>query len=244
MLTYKEFVNRVVIEGLEQLQSRLGSNEGGQYYDSKTGKQHYIKFPKNPDQAKTEVLAGKIQHLMGIHTLQPQHQIINGRHAVVTDWIDDLTPVKHSDLNNLTPEHHHALGKMLAAGVLTKNWDTIGTGLDYDAGNIHLHSSGKLYNIDPGGSFNFRAQGGHKDYTPDINEKNTLRNPSMNYESANVFNTVFKKTPEALQTAVQSVKDLDDHAVHKAFQESGLDNWEELHKTFLQRKQQLIDQGL
>lgn len=235
MITYRQ-----LIEGLEQIGNRLGSNKGGKYYDFTTRQNYYIKFPKNPDQAKSEALAAKIQSMMGIHTLEPEHKIINGEHAVVSKWVDGLEKLHHSHLDNLTPEHDKELGKIYAAAILTKNWDSTGTGLDYDTGNIDIHPSGHLYNIDPGGSFEFRAQGGHKDYTPDINEKDSLRNDNLNWESANVYNTAFKRTPESIEHGLNAVRNLNPHKVKEAFSSSGLSNWEQLHNTFLKRKELLL----
>ncbi len=235
MKTYKYLIT----EDFQQVGSRLGSNVGGKY--TSNGEHYYIKFPKNPDQAKTEVLTGKIQKLMGINTLEPEHKIIGGKHAVVTKWVNDMDKLTHHNSYDLSHDQNREIGKIFAAGVLTKNWDAVGTGLNYGSGNIDIHRSGKIYNIDPGGSFEFRAQGAHKDYTPDVNEIHTLRNPSMNLESASIFNTAFTNTPDAIQHGVNAVKNLDDDKVKEVFANSGLSNWEELHQTFKSRKEQFLN---
>lgn len=242
MKSYTKFIADIVlheenefVQGLSKVTGQLGSNKGGRYQHT-SGEHYYIKFPKNPEQAKTEVLAGRIQKLMGISTLESEHHIINGESAVVSKWVPDLKKLTHKNLNNLTPEQHHDIGRLFASSVLIKNWDSTGTGMDYGEGNIDIHKSGKLYGIDPGGSFEFRAQGGHKNYTPDIAEAHSLRDKNLNWESANVYNTVFKKTPEALTTGINAVRNLKDEDIYNAFATSGLKNWQELHRTFNERK--------
>lgn len=237
MKSYAKLIADItLLEGLEKVTHQLGSNPGGRYQDNNTGEHYYIKYPKDPEQAKTEALAGNIQKLMGVNTLEPEHRVINGSSAVVSKWVPDLTKLTHDGLDKLTTDQHHEIGKLYASSVLIKNWDSTGTGMDYGEGNIDIHKSGKVYGIDPGGSFEYRAQGGHKNYTPDIAEAHSLRDPDLNWESANVYNTVFEKTPEALTTGINAAKNLKDEDVHAAFANSGLSNWRELHKTFNERK--------
>lgn len=237
MKSFKQFISEV----LEKKSGQLGTNPGGTYHDTETGDRHYIKFPNNPDQARAEVLSSRLQRLMGINTLEPELKDVEGRTGVSTRWREGLTPVKLNDVKSMTPEQHKHLGKMFAHGVLTKNWDTVGTGLDYGQGNVSTDKEGNLHGVDPGGSFHFRAQGANKPYTTDIPEVYSLRDPNVNRESAHVFNTAFKKTPEALTHAVESVKNLNNDDIHQAFRESGLPNWETLHSTFLKRKENFLN---
>lgn len=237
MKTFKQYLK----EEFQKIGGGLGSNPGGIYQHQVTGKKHYIKFPNNPDQAKAEVLSGKIQHLMGIHSLNPEVANIDGKVGVSTKWKEGLNSTKLKDVEHMTPEQHHHIGKIFAHGVLTKNWDSVGTGLDYGQGNIATDKKGNVHGLDPGGSFEFRAQGAHKPYTSDISEVKSLRDRNVNPESAHVFNTAFEMTPEAIHHGVQAVKNLDDAKVYEAFKSSGLHNWEDLHNTFQQRKQKFLD---
>ena len=237
MKTYSKLIAEITLnEELEKVTDQMGSNPGGRYQDNNTGEHYYIKYPENSEQAKTEALAGKIQKLIGVNTLEPEHRVINGSSAVISKWVPNLSKLTHKNLDTLTPEQHHDIGRLYASSVLIKNWDSTGTGMNYGEGNIDIHKSGKIYGIDPGGSFEFRAQGGHKNYTPDIAEAHSLRDPDLNWESANVYNTIFKKTPEALTTGINAARNLKDEDVHAAFANSGLSNWQELHKTFNERK--------
>ena len=122
-------------EELEKVSGPKGSNPGGVYKDSETGEHHYIKHPANPDHAKTEVLSSKIHELMGIHTLKPTLvKVEHNKLSVSTKFNHDIEPIKSKHLPHLTDDHHKQLGKIYAAGVLTKNWDAIGTGIDYGQG--------------------------------------------------------------------------------------------------------------
>lgn len=237
MLGFKQFLQ----EELKRIQGQLGSNAGGVYHDTETGEKHYIKFPENPDQAKTEVLSSKLQQLMGINTLNPELKEMDGKLGVATKWHPKLTTFSADEVKNFTPEQHHELGKIYAHGILTRNHDCIGNGLKYGDGNVVLDHKGKLHSLDQGGSFEYRARGNSKPYESDVSEIHTFKDPSINPESAKVFNTTFRMTPEAERHGYEAVKNLDDEKVHEAFRNSGLSNWEKLHDTFKKRKQNYLD---
>jgi len=233
MKTFKQYLNEQMIK---QKGTQYGSNDGGVHIDSETGKKHYAKFYRNPDQGKAEVLAGKIYKHMGIRTLEPESTTINKKSAVSTEWNDDLHPMQRRDFNKLSPEHAEHIGRMYHAAVLTKNWDVVG--MDHD--NIMKHKkTGHLHSVDHGGAFHFRAQGGHKDYGPDIAEHESLRNNS--HASGHVFRSAFEQHPDAEKKSLDSVRNIDDDHVKSLFQNSGLDNWEEMHHNFNQRKKALLD---
>jgi len=214
--------------------SQLGSNDGGIHRDTETGKKHYVKYYKNGDQAKTEVLAAKIYQHMGIHTLNPEHHVLDGKHAVSTEWNPHVKASQHEDFHNVKPHQAHQIGKMYHAATLTKNWDIVG--LTHD--NILKDKQGNLHSVDQGGAFHFRARGEHKDYTPDADEHHTLRNNKG--ASGQVFSSVFKQHPQAEHEALHAVKNMNDDHVEGLFKNSGLSNWKELHSTFKARKSALL----
>lgn len=231
MKSFKQFLKEAykAISG-----TQAGSNPGGLHTDE-AGNKHYIKFYKNGDQAKTEALTGQIYKHMGISTVDPKYEHIDGKHAVVTKYNDKIRPSDPSDYDNLKPRHAEQLGKMFHGAVLTKNWDIVG--LQHD--NIMRDKKGNFHAIDHGGAFHFRAQGGHKDYGPDIAEHESIRHNE--HASGHVFGEVDRQHPEAIKKAAESVKSIDDDHVHKLFANSGLENWKEMHKNFQARKQKLID---
>ena len=146
-----------------QVNSQLGSNPGGIYTHHVTGKQYYIKFPANIEQAKVEVAAARIYKHLGIKTLDPELKDISGRIGVITPWREDLRPSPRSELIHKAqsnPEHflvHHV------AAALVGNRDHVG--LDVD--NILHHENGDSYSIDQGGSMHFRAMGEYKEFEDD-----------------------------------------------------------------------------
>lgn len=232
MLSFKEFINES--KYTPESGTQMGSNEGGIHTDEK-GKKYYIKYYHNGDQAKSEALAGQIYNHMGIHTVNPKHEVIGGKHAVVTEYNPDLHKMHPHEFEKTTPEQAHHLSKMYHAATLTKNWDIVG--LEHD--NIMKHKNGNLHAIDHGGTFEFRARGGHKDYGPDVKENDTLKN--NNEASGHVFKSVFKQHPEAEKKGLDSVSKIDDSHVHSLFKNSGLSNWKELHNNFMERKKKLLD---
>lgn len=227
-------------EELTKISGQQGSNPGGRYKDDETGKEYYIKHPKAEHQDKTEVLSAKLHELMGVKTLKPELTVHDNKKSVKTEYNSDLTPLKSHHIDKLNLDHHKQIGNIYAAGVLTKNWDAFGTGIDHGEGNVMLDKKkGHLVSIDQGGSFNHRAQGAHKPYGNDIAEKDTLRDSKMS-EGARFINKSLEH-PEVKEHIKQSLQNLNLNKVHEAFKNSGLDNHEELHKNFLERHKKLLD---
>lgn len=216
--------------------TQFGSNDGGVYKDKSTNKKYYIKHYKNGDQAKVEALTGKIYNHMGIHTLNPEYRVHDGKHSISTEWNEDVKTMRPSEYSKLDSKQAGQIGKMYHAAILTKNWDIVG--LEHD-NIVKNHKTGDLHAIDHGGSFHFRAQGGPKDYSKDIAEKNSLRNNDQ--ASGHVFSSVLDAHPEAEKHGLEAVKKIDDKHIHHLFKNSGLKNWEDLHNTFMARKKALID---
>lgn len=234
MLSFKNYLK----EELKKVGSQLGSNSGGVYHDTETNEKHYIKFYHNGDQAKAEALAGKIHNHMGIATLNPEHKIIDGKHAVSTKWNPNLEKMHPHEFHALHDDQKHDISKMYHAAVLTKNWDIVG--LDHD--NIERHKdTGKLHSVDAGGTFHFRAQGGHKDYGDDIAEKDSLMN-RPHEPASQVFSHVLKDD-KIRQHGLNAVKNMDMKHVHGLFKNSELPNHKELFDNFSKRREKLIGNG-
>jgi hypothetical protein len=230
MKKFVEFLN----ENLDvEPGSRMGSNPGGIHTDSEGG-QHYVKQYANPDQGKVEALAGHIYGQLGIKTVNPEHR---GGGVVSSPLNHSLESMRPRDFETLNHTQAGQIGRMHAGAVLTKNWDIVG--LEHD--NImHNKDTGDLHAIDHGGAFHFRARGGPKEYGSDIGENSSLRG---NHEaSGHVFSHVFSQHPHAEGEGIQAVRQLDHSAVHSAFANSGLHNWQDLHQNFEARRQALLAQ--
>ena len=215
--------------------NQLGSNPGGVFMGS-NGKQYYIKHYANANQAKVEALTGKIYDHLGIRTLKPEYVEVDGKPSIRTEWNPNLEQMHPKEFENLNPSQNHDLAKMFHGAVLTKNWDIVG--LEHD-NIVRDKSSGDLYSVDQGGSFHFRARGGPKEFDPAIGEHKTLMH---NQEaSGHVFGHLAQNHPEILSAGIDKVQGMDDNHVKSLFQNSGLENWEQLHKNFVERKQKLVD---
>lgn len=203
------------VSHLQKVGGRLGSNDGGVFHDPHTGEKHYLKFYRDPSQARSEVAAANVYEKIGAKTLKPRLVSHEGRTAVATSWRDDLKPLAHHEYNDMSDHEKHSLSKHFHAAVLTKNWDTVGLGLD----NIAKDKHGDFHTLDTGGSFSFRAQGGHKDYDHKIGEYDTLRDRHMNPDAHHVFS---KLGHDHLQSGKAHATSLTDDDAHDIIRSAGL----------------------
>lgn len=233
MIRFKSFIVETYMT--PEHGTQYGSNPGGIHHDE-SGVQRYVKFYRDPEQGRVETLTGQIYKHMGIHTLEPEFRPVNGRDAVVTRWNHDLEPVHHKEFERLSPDQHRDVGRMYHGAILTKNWDILGLGHD----NVMRHrGDGRLFSVDHGGAFHFRAQGGPKDYGPDIGEHHSLRHNDQ--ASGHVFHHVLSKDPEAYRAGHEATANMDMDHVRRLFERSGLRNADELHHNFVKRRESLLD---
>lgn len=214
--------------------TQFGSNAGGVHLDEH-GAKHYVKHYTDANQAKSEVLAGKIFNHLGAPTLHASYHEINGKPSIVTPWNADVKTQEPKKFQGQLPEHQaRHLARMYHAAVLTKNWDVVG--LEHD-NIVHNHKTDGLYSIDHGGSFDYRAQGGHKPYGPDINEHASLRDAHL--PSGKVFNNLHKHHADIVKEEGQKLHKLDPGQLHRMFKESGRSDWQDLHENFTHRLRKL-----
>jgi hypothetical protein len=101
---------------------------------------------------------------------------------------------------------------------MTANWDVVG--LSHD--NIGLDKKGLPVRLDNGGSLNFRAQGGSKDFPGNkVDELKTLLDPNKNFSVATIYGKAFEKNPSLKAESMERVgkisdKDITD-AVNRGF---------------------------
>lgn len=177
-----------------------GSNPGGTY--TKNGEKHYVKFPHAQGQIAAEEAADKIHELMGIETMNHAATDVDGKLASVSKW-KDVTPLGSGGWKNLNEKQVQQAANAFVASALTKNWDVVG--LVHD--NIGKTKDGNLAIIDTGGSFEFRAQGGHKDFDGDaLPEIKAML--SLEKTSGRVYAPLLKSHPEAFQKAAERLKSL------------------------------------
>lgn len=129
--------------------SQKGSNEGG-IYQAADGSKYYVKFPADPDQARTEVAAAKIYKALGVETVSPEMITINGLVAVASRFRDDLQPATAAQLS----KHPEDLARIYLGSAFTGNLDTAGRSFD----NLLLTDKG-IAIIDTGATLGFGKDG-------------------------------------------------------------------------------------
>lgn len=211
--------------------TQLGSNPGG-IHVSPEGEHHYVKFYRNPEQAKAEVATARVYEHLGVSTLKPRLVNYRGHIGVASAWRHDLQDVHPHEYNNPSESMKHDLAKHYVAGVLTKNWDTVGNEFD----NVKRGSNGKLVSLDQGGALHFRAMGGPKAYTPDIAEHKTYHDGGLNPYSKHAFKTL---TTPHLHAALQGMSGASHEHISDVFHSSGLKNPQHFADTFAKRRELL-----
>lgn len=212
--------------------TQYGSNPGG-LHTSPSGERHYVKFYKNPEQAQAEVTSARVYEKMGVGTVNPRLVTHSGRLGVASKWRTDLNDVTHNHYEHASEGMKHELAKHFVAGVITKNWDTVGA--EYD--NLKQHANGKLHCVDLGGSLHFRAQGGPKAFTPDAEEHSTYRNRAINPQAHHAFKSL---TNDHLKRAFDEIKaSHTDADIHHIFSKSGLPNASHMADTMIARREAL-----
>ena len=174
------------MEGWKKVGPQLGSNEGG-FYEDAEGKRYYVKKPKSELHAQNEVLAAAFYRLLGIDAADIG--IGSGDDGVKMTFSPDIVDSKQDlqeQLNN--PEYLAKLQEGFAIDAWLGNWDVAGLGFD----NVMSDGSGNPVRVDPGGALLFRAMGKPKGslFGNEVNELDTLRDPSMNPQSAAVFGSM------------------------------------------------------
>ena len=156
---------------------QMGSNHGGLYTD-KNGQQWYVKVPKSEAHARNELLAAKLYEAAGVAVPTLKLVKSGGKVAIASQWVDGMQKVGAGIKSATGALEGFAVDAWLA------NYDSVGTGYD----NLLKDKDGKAVRIDVGGSLLFRAQGALKtDFGDQVNELQSMLNPSINSYSAAVF---------------------------------------------------------
>jgi SPP1 gp7 family putative phage head morphogenesis protein len=194
--------------------TQRGSNEGG-LYEAPGGERFYVKFPRDFDQARGEVAAATLYKLMGVETVEPRLINIGGRNAIASKFRTDLKKVGAKELTDAA--YAEDIAKVYQASILTKNWDAVG--LDFD--NLMISDTGRVFIVDTGASFYWRAQGARKAFGPDIEEAQSLLNASTNAQTARVFGEHFKRDVYLEQRGAYPAMNLTREQVEAEFRRVG-----------------------
>jgi len=216
---------------LKRIKEQLGSNDGGFYEDEETGGQYYVKFYENPDQGRSEVVANMVYQRLGIPSPVSAMEVVNGKLAFTSVAIPGTERLSDDEFNDADVQGGFVADAFLA------NWDVVGLVKD----NIVKDAEGNCYRIDNGGSLLFRAQGLEKDFTDEVTEVDSLRDPSINKTSAEVFRGV---TDEEIQGQVRHLANtLSGGDIETLVSGVGFDKEQEekIIKTLKARRRFLID---
>ncbi|MEO3956913.1 ADP-ribosyltransferase [Chromobacterium piscinae] len=188
-----------------------GSNPGGTF-TAPDGSSWYVKVPRTPDQARSEVLTAKLYQLAGVAV--PNVELVKTPNGigVASKIIDGLDSAEPADLANNTG----ALSGF-AADAWLANWDVVG--LEYD--NLLIpKSGGDAVRIDTGGALEFRAQGGKKGaaFGYRVTELDTLRSADRNFEAASVFGHMKE---EDIAASIRKVLSIPNDAIRQTVMEHG-----------------------
>ena len=145
----------------------LAGSTAPKLYSSGSGKQLVVKGGGAKGQNFAEHAAQEIYRVMSPGNAL-KSRLVDGK--LVNEFVKGGTT-----LNNISAYAKDRISRFLrgnsAVDMLLANWDVKGLTND----NIMVGANGSIVKIDAGGTFNFRAQGGKKDYTALPRELFTLR---------------------------------------------------------------------
>ena len=217
------------MDGWKQIGPQGGSNPGGKFVDDQ-GVEWYCKFPGDPDVAKSEVLAAKLYEAAGITGQDCKLITKDGKLGIASKWVE----VQKAGPDALAKAEGVAEG--FAVDAWLANWDVVGLAFD----NLQLDAHGQAVRVDAGGSLEYRAQGGKKAFGELVSEIDTLRDPKINPQSAQVFGHL---TAADITASVAKVAEVPDDAIYDLVMEFGPGNMADkahLIDTLIARKQDLL----
>ena len=184
---------------LEQVSGKKGSNEGGLFKDKKLETLHYIKWPNSPVRAKVEVLTALLYGYAQVPVPLVRTIEFKDQDAVMSDWIDETATMTEAQMKG-----HKDVREGFAVDAWLANWDVVGLAGD----NIVAGPGEKAYRVDLGGAILFRAQGKPKEFSQDVGELESLRDPGVNPKAATVFAGMTLGELRAAAAKVAAVTDM------------------------------------
>lgn len=180
------------LTGYKKVGGQAGSNEGG-LYQAPDGEKWYVKAPKTDNHARNEVLANRLYERAGVAVPDVELAQLDGGPLVGKTGLGVKSKIVDGERNlksmvTQSEAFKSKLHENFAVDAWLGNWDVVG--LNYD--NIITTKNDEPLRIDAGGSLLFRAKGMAKGsaFGSKVTEIDTLRDYSINPQSANVFNGV------------------------------------------------------
>jgi len=166
------------------IQHGLGGSTGAKLAQAADGSQYVVKYGASKAHAAAEAGANDVYAAAGV-TIPKHHLDKDGAH--VAEYLKDARPLAH--VSEAEADHaRKQLAKHFVLDAVLGNRDVVGP----DNMNV-LIKDGVAYRVDNGASFDFRAQGGKKDYGPGVVELKSLRDANINPTTAKVYEHLTSK---------------------------------------------------
>jgi hypothetical protein len=164
---------------------QLGGSTGATLVEDAKGNKYVLKKGASPDHLRSEYSAEQAYRAAGVRIPTSHLYETENGPVKLSKFIEGTEYGKLNKVDQIAAKK--ALQKDFAADAVLGNWDVIGAGGD----NVLVDKKGKAWRIDVGGSLEYRAQGAKKssnDWNGDaVKEIGSMRNASMNKDSASVF---------------------------------------------------------
>ena len=205
---------------------QTGSNDGGMYRNEATGDQYYVKTPEDPDIGRNEILASKLYQMAGVEVADANPAKRNGEFSVASTFVPGLEQSEKV----LTEDRVLGVQENFAVDAWLGNWDVVGLVFD----NLLL-KEGRGVRIDPGGTMEYRAQGGLKNdmrdglWGPIASDIDSMRDPGIAFEASKVMDKV---TDEDLVNGIDKVLSIPTEDLRRAVSTFGPIDKDENQKLF------------
>lgn len=210
-----------------------GTMPGGFKVDPATGAEWYVKQAPNLEQAKNEKLTAELYKLFGVPVADVHLTTVGGKPGIASRKIEGQQ-LSHVD----TPyDQISGLHENYPIHALLANHDAVGTGPENQLGNIIVDKTGTAHVIDTGGGLTYKGTGSKKpEFTPEVPELDTMRDPQYSHLSAQVFGGV---DHQAARVGAQRIANVSGADIAKLIEQYGPSNKMEklnLLSTLLKRK--------
>lgn len=171
---------------MKKIGGQGGSNPGFLGQDPKTGDKWYVKYPKSQGHAAIELAGHRLYELVGApvpdtRLSQDGSQFFSKIEDSVA-WGDVTGPDRDEIISDI--RRNFVVDAWLA------NWDAPVTD------NIRVTPDGIPLRVDTGGTMIYRAQGAPKNFTPQVTELQTLRDPHISWAGSKLYGNITKDEEE------------------------------------------------
>lgn len=238
---------------LKRISARLGSNCGGTFVDTQTGKKYYIKYDQysaeTADRFQNEYLSIQLYQLFGVSTpiVKMIHFKNNGVQCVgvSSEWEEVMSLGETLDkqfggrLPAVYPVYKYQTQTHFLIDALLANWDVVGSFKD----NLFVTSYDEPFRLDTGGCLLYRAQGSLKGrlFDSTAREFETLTAKEINPQSHELFEDVYSSA--SLLDSLVHLKKVSDSQIKQCIDKHGFvdnDKNEKLYQILIRRKKSLI----